>query len=180
MMRTETPMAVRGYAASASSELVLLVDDDRETRELYAESLSGFGLRVEAARDAAEALFKSLAIRPSVICTGLTLEKTDGFEFCRLVRQNPLTRHIPMIAVMAGVFPGQAARARDAGVDSILIKPCLPETLGAEIRRVLSRAREGRRISAVASHEATARLDSLTTRVNSRFRTFLKARLPNR
>lgn len=59
-------MALRGRAASPWTELVLIVDDDRETRQLYTESLTGYGLRVDVASDTAEALSKSLS-GPSVI-----------------------------------------------------------------------------------------------------------------
>lgn len=168
-------MALRGRAASPWTELVLIVDDDRETRQLYTESLTGYGLRVEVASDPAEALSKSLS-GPSVICCRISSDSSDPFEFCRLVRQSRQTSHIPLIVVVDGRNPGDAALAREAGADSVLAAPCQPECLGAEIRRVLSRARDVRRLSR-QTPPSTVRLDALRARVSQRFRKFLKARL---
>ena len=171
-------MPVRRRAASPSSELVLIVDDEREARQLYVESLTGFGFRVELAADTLDALSRSL-FHPAIICVHVPPGSPDRLEFCRRVRQNPRTRQIPIVAIIAGHSPGETALAREAGVDSMLTMPCLPESLGAEIRRVLSRTRAVKRLSAVPTPATAARLEALRARV-TRFRTFLKARLPDR
>jgi CheY-like chemotaxis protein len=115
--------------------LVLLVDRDADTRLMYAEYLRQFEFEIDEAEAGPEALAKAIARRPNVIVTETRLAGISGFDLCRLLRIDVSTRAIPILIVTADVL---AAHEEDAeAADAVLIKPCLPEVLVSEIRRVL-------------------------------------------
>jgi CheY-like chemotaxis protein len=122
---------------------VLLVDHDVDTRRMYAAYLQQ-STCVEEAEDGREALAKAIARRPSVVVTETRLPGIDGFELCRILRQDEATRSIPIVVVTADAFGRDVHRARTSGADVVLTKPCLPEQLGCEIRRLLAASIDGR------------------------------------
>ena len=121
-----------------NAPLALLVEDHEQTREMYAEWLVFCGFRVAQAATVEEALDKTLALCPHIITTDLGLPgDQDGCDLCTRLKADDRTRAIPIIAVTAWTMGGHIERAHRAGCDSVLIKPCLPEDLLIEIRRLL-------------------------------------------
>ncbi len=125
--------------ATRARSLVLLVDDDRDNREMYRQYLEWEGFRVVEAIDGLEALQRAAALKPTVIVTDLALPRLDGWEAVRRLKANPGTRHIPVLALSAHAYLDDVARARAAGCDVYLAKPCLPEDLAKAIRALLTR-----------------------------------------
>ncbi len=119
------------------SALVLVVDDDRDGREMYTATLKAAGYRVEQAIDGFEAVDKGYKLRPDLILMDLLMPRLDGWEVIGWLKNNRNTRDIPIVAV-TGAQAEQRDLARDAGVHSVLVKPCPPDVLLGEIRRVLS------------------------------------------
>ena len=118
--------------------LVLVVENDQHTREMYAEWLIYSGYRVAEATYADDAMEKARTLRPDIITTDIGLQGgKDGVEFCEDLKAYARTKDIPVIAVTAWAMGGQLERARKAGCDSVLVKPCLPATLPVEIQRLL-------------------------------------------
>jgi two-component system cell cycle response regulator DivK len=123
--------------------LVLVADDYVDGREAAMEYLLFCGFRVEQAADGQEAVDKAIALCPDVILMDLSLPVLDGWEATRLLKHDERTRHIRIIAVTAHALTMHADSARAAGCDAVVIKPCLPADLVAEVRRQLaSRAGE--------------------------------------
>lgn len=126
--------------------IVLIVEDDPLARTFYTEALRASGFAVEAAADGATAVARVATRRPSVVVADLGLPDFDGFEVCRQLKLRRESRDVPVIALT-----GRAMALRDieyaeqAGFQSVLIKPCAPETLAAAIRRVLPAAATGPR-----------------------------------
>jgi two-component system, cell cycle response regulator DivK len=118
--------------------LVLVVDDFDDAREMYAEYLEFTGFRVESARNGAEALERAFAGRPDLILMDLSLPVMDGWEATRRLKADARTRRIPIVALTGHALAGHAEGAKQAGCDAFVTKPCLPETLVAEIRRMLA------------------------------------------
>jgi CheY-like chemotaxis protein len=117
---------------------VLIVEDDSDTREMYTEWLVYSGFRVAQATDGIEAIEKARELRPDVIATDISLKgEIDGFQLTESLKSYAHTNKIPVIAVTGWAMGGYVERARKAGCDSVLVKPCLPETLLAEIQRLL-------------------------------------------
>ena len=117
--------------------LALVVDDDVDTREMYGMYLRTSGFRVVLATNGIEAIELSEREHPDVIVMDLTMPHLDGWEATRRLKADGRTRRIPIIACSGVGIGSSAERALDAGCDGYLTKPCLPEHLLAEIRRVL-------------------------------------------
>jgi two-component system, cell cycle response regulator DivK len=121
--------------------LVLVVDDFRDNREMYAEYLSHAGFRVAEAADGAEAVRLATEMRPDLVVMDLALPGMDGIEATRRIKKNPQTRRIPILALTGHALVKVAAQAREVGCDAFVTKPCLPNALAREIRRILGRRR---------------------------------------
>jgi len=123
-----------------SSPLVLVVEDYQDAREMYAEYLRFAGFRVAEARNGIEALEKASALSPDIILMDLALPRMDGWEATRRLKADERTRAIPVVALTGHALAGHAEGARQAGCDAFVTKPCLPDALVAEVRRVLDLA----------------------------------------
>lgn len=121
---------------------MLLVEDDRAGRELFALGFTDAGFRVEQAHNGLQALDKAFDMRPDVIVTDLAIPGIDGLQLCKRLREDPRTRHIPIVGITGyASFAAEPDRATRAGCDAVYVKPCEPETVVAEINRLLGTAR---------------------------------------
>jgi CheY-like chemotaxis protein len=125
--------------SSDSSPLVLVVDDFQDNREMFAEFLSLSGFRVAEASTGREAIDRGFDLLPDVILMDLSLPELDGWEATRQLKNDPRTKHIPIVALTGHALADHSREAREAGCDAFLTKPCLPEVLVVEIRRMLDR-----------------------------------------
>jgi CheY-like chemotaxis protein len=115
---------------------VLLVDDIRDTREMYAFFLRGSGYSVHEAGDGGEAVAMALEFRPDVVVMDLSLPSVDGWTAIASLAGHPETGAIPIVVLSGHTFPADEQRARAAGVAAFLAKPCVPEELARTVRRV--------------------------------------------
>ncbi len=120
--------------------LVLLVEDFADAREMYRDYLGFSGFRVETAEDGRAAIDQARAIRPDLILMDLSLPGIDGWEATRILKSDPETKHFTILALSAHAMAPEGQRARDAGCDGFIAKPCLPHELVAEITRYLGLA----------------------------------------
>ena len=112
---------------------LLLVDDDEDTREMYAWSLGARGFEVLGAGTAAQALSLADAHQPQVIVTDFTLPGEDGFALATRVRASSALADTPLVLVSGRAFvAGSGERAMQI-FDRVLLKPVLPDHLLAEI-----------------------------------------------
>jgi two-component system, cell cycle response regulator DivK len=118
--------------------LVLVVEDYQDAREMYAAYLQFSGYEVAEATDGAQAIEKTLELMPDIILMDLALPKMDGWEATRRLKSDARTKHIPIVALTGHALAGHAEGARQAGCDSFVTKPCLPDALVAEIERMLA------------------------------------------
>ncbi|MCC7416734.1 MAG: response regulator [Acidobacteria bacterium] len=129
---------------------VLLVDDYPDAREMYSEYLQFSGFEVVEAGNGMEALQRALDSPPDIILMDLSLPVMDGWEATRRLKADPRTAQIPVVALTGHALAGISEGARKAGCDAFVTKPCLPDELVREIRRILdtspsSAARKNRR-----------------------------------
>lgn len=123
------------------SPRVLIVDDVRDNREVYAEYLRYRRFSVTEAATGAEALAAVRQHDPHAVLLDMRLPDLEGTEVCRRIRQMP-DRNPAIIAVSAGVANSEIDTALANGCAVFLTKPCLPEALEAEIRRILDMSAE--------------------------------------
>ena len=117
--------------------VVLLVDDYPDAREMYAEYLEFSGFDIVQAGNGVEAIERALDSHPDVILMDLSLPVMDGWEATRRLKADDRTKDIPVLAVTGHALTGVSVDAKKAGCDGFITKPCLPEDLVAEIRKVL-------------------------------------------
>jgi CheY-like chemotaxis protein len=121
-----------------NSPLILVVDDYQDAREMYAEYLQFSGFRVAEARNGNEAVAQAFSLKPDLILMDLSLPGMDGWEATRLLKADDRTKHIPVVALTGHALAGASEGAKRAGCDSFVTKPCLPDDLVIEVRRMLS------------------------------------------
>ena len=124
-------------AGTRECRLVLVVEDDPETRRLYALILAADGFDTDEAHNGFQALDKATATGPDLILSDIAVPGLDGIELCRRLRADPRTAAIPILAVTGHDDRHYPDRARAAGANQVLIKPFATETLVAEARRLL-------------------------------------------
>ena len=134
-----TPAAVDA-SAGASVPLILVVDDYEDNRDMYSQYLQFAGLRVAEAANGKEALSKTAELMPDLIVMDLSLPGVDGWQATRMIKEDPKTRDILVLALTGHALEGASQGAKDAGCDAFLTKPCLPEDLHQEIQRMLGAA----------------------------------------
>jgi CheY-like chemotaxis protein len=124
--------------SSEPRPLVLLVEDDRDSREMYAVALGIAGFRVAEAGTAADATRVAHARRPDVIVSDLTLPDADGCDLLSELHQNTGTRGVPSIALTGRSSDDDIDRCTAAGCSRVLVKPCAPDALAETIAEVLA------------------------------------------
>jgi two-component system cell cycle response regulator DivK len=104
--------------------LILLVEDFTDT-----------------AADGHAAIEKTRALRPDLVLMDLSLPGIDGWEATRQLKADPATAHITILALSAHALAAEGDRARQAGCDGFIAKPCLPPELVDEMSRHLPSTR---------------------------------------
>jgi len=121
----------------APGPAILIVEDDPHTLSGYVEYLSTAGYDVTGVPDAPSALAAVLQEQPEVVITDITLPGMSGFELAAALRSDGRTRAIPVIGMTAHWTREVHTRAADVNMATVLLKPCAPAHLAAELRRVL-------------------------------------------
>ena len=131
--------------ADEPTPTVLLVEDDRDGRRMYAEWRSHAGFQVIEAHNGLQALERAFEAPPDAIITDLHIPGIDGFELTRRLRNDSRTRGVPILAVTGyKAFADDPARARRAGCDAVLPKPCSPDDLEMTVRALIEDTRNPR------------------------------------
>jgi DNA-binding response OmpR family regulator len=119
---------------------VIIVDDDRETRELLALALQMENFEVSQAANGLRLISTLHVDRPDVILLDVNMSWIDGFELCRAVRKNEDFRQIPVIFISARSSAADVKRGREAGASDYFTKPVEMTTLIARIRELIPNA----------------------------------------
>ena len=117
---------------------ILLVDDFEDGLEMYEEYLTYRGFRVVVARNGEEAVAQARVHRPGVILLDLRMPGMTGTEAMRLLRADPSFVNTLIIAFTAQALDNERGLALGAGFDAVIAKPCLPDTLVADVERLLA------------------------------------------
>jgi CheY-like chemotaxis protein len=118
--------------------LVLIVDGQSDRLALNCLALSTMGFDVLAAHDTVTAFGRASAMSPDVIVTDLLLSQSNGWDLLARLKDEPATRHIPVVIVAAPDSAATSERATREGA-ALLVQPCRPDRLALELRSVLVR-----------------------------------------
>jgi CheY-like chemotaxis protein len=115
--------------------VILIAERDQNVRELQGYFLGRAGLAVEFADDGAAALERAREVRPAVVVTEILIPRLDGLALCRRLREDPLTRDIPVIvfSILAA-----AGRAAEAGASAFLRKPLVESVFVAAVQELVA------------------------------------------
>jgi two-component system, cell cycle response regulator DivK len=116
---------------------ILVVDDNRDNRELVVKILRRHGYRLTEAVDGEEALVMAVAEPPDLILMDISLPGLDGYEVTRRLRAMAACRDIPVIALTAHAMKGDREKALAAGCCDYITKPINVRELPVQIARNL-------------------------------------------
>ena len=123
------------------SELVMVIEDEKEIRDLVRYNLEKAGYRVAAAADGEEGLKQLFASRPDALELDLMLPGINGLEIEREVRGEPLTHDLPVLILTARSAEMDKLLGFEQGADDYLTKPFSPRELVARVKALLRRSK---------------------------------------
>ncbi|MDF2714440.1 MAG: response regulator receiver protein [Paenibacillus sp.] len=102
---------------------ILLVEDNEMNRDMLSRRLLRKGYLVLEAVDGRQGIEMASNELPDLILMDMSLPEIDGWEATRQIKQSPVTRHIPVIALTAHAMSSDRERALNAGCDDFDTKP---------------------------------------------------------
>ena len=123
------------------SDLVMVIEDEKEIRDLVRYNLEKAGYRVAAAGDGEEGLKQLFASRPDALVLDLMLPGMNGLEIIRELRAEPLTHDLPVLVLSARSAEMDKLLGFEQGADDYLTKPFSPRELVARVKALLRRTR---------------------------------------
>ena len=129
---------------------VLIVEDERDIRDLVLFHLEREGFQVSSASSGEEALRQVRHASPDLVLLDLMLPAMGGLEVCRKLRQDPATVALPIVMVTAKGDEVDRVLGLELGADDYIVKPFSPKELLARVRAVLRRAKPAPGAAAIA------------------------------
>jgi two-component system cell cycle response regulator DivK len=123
-----------------SAPRVMVVDDNAMNNELVSFVLGAADFDVDVAVDAAQAQARLPEFRPELILMDIQMPGMSGLELTQLLKSDPATRHIVVVAFTAYAMKGDEAKLREAGCDGYISKPINVATFARSVRGYLGRA----------------------------------------
>ena len=123
-----------------SADRILIVDDNLMNLQVTRLLLTAEGFEIQTATDSQGALAAIATSRPHLILMDIQLPGMDGLELTRVLKSNPETRDIVIVALTAYAMKGDEERSRSAGCDGYVTKPIDTRTLPAQVRKYLGSA----------------------------------------
>ena len=117
---------------------VIIVDDDRDTREMLTLALELESFDVGQAANGLRLISAMHVDRPDVILLDVMMSWIDGFELCRAIKKNPTFHDIPVIFISARKSADDERAGREAGAIDYFPKPLDMERLVGRIRDILA------------------------------------------
>lgn len=121
-------------------KIVLLVEDNADSRRVYATILRHHGYSVIEAADGRTGVRLAGESRPHAILMDISLPILDGWRATELIKSDPLTASIPVIVLTAHAGNQERERAEALGCTGYLTKPCNPSRVLTELNRVVASA----------------------------------------
>src|SRR5512141_678310 len=123
------------------ADLVMVIEDEKEIRDLVRYNLERAGFRVATAADGEEGLERIFASRPDAVVLDLMLPGRSGLEVLRELRGEPVTREVPVVVLTARAAEMDKLLGFEHGADDYLTKPFSPRELVARLQALLRRSR---------------------------------------
>jgi two-component system alkaline phosphatase synthesis response regulator PhoP len=118
---------------------VLVVDDEEYIQHILNFSFGAEGYDVVTASDGAEGLSKAKDEKPDVIVMDIMMPRMDGYEACKKIKADPVTRNIPVILLTAKGRDVDRKLGSDAGADDYVVKPFSPGRLIERVEGIIKK-----------------------------------------
>lgn len=141
---------------------VLIVEDERDIAELLRYNLQEAGFKTDYVRNGADALQQAVEKTPDLILLDLMLPEVDGMIVCRLLKNDPRTKDIPIVMVTAKTEEKDRVAGLELGADDYIIKPFSPREVVLRVSAVLRRIQIGKQTEStkrIETHGVTIDLD---------------------
>lgn len=142
-------------------QTVLVVDDEKQNRNLLAELLKD-DCRVILAKNGDQALERTHEQKPDLILLDVLMPEMSGYQVIHILKKNDETRHIPIIFISALDSPADEERGLDLGAVDYITKPFHPSIVRKRVRNHLQSVHQRHLL------ESLAMIDSLTEIANRR------------
>jgi CheY-like chemotaxis protein len=116
---------------------ILLVEDNEMNRDMLTRRLQRYGFSVCCARDGAEGVAMTAIEMPDLVLMDVALGEMDGWEATQLIKANPVTSEIPIIALTAHALASDRAKSIEIGCSGFDTKPVDMQRLLGKIRALL-------------------------------------------
>ncbi len=116
---------------------ILLVEDDSGTIDVMQAELKFLGYEVIVAENGLKAVEIAASELPDLIVMDIRLPKMDGLQATSLIRADPKTKNIPILAATVNALPGDREKCLEAGCHGYIAKPFTHKELGTAIQKLL-------------------------------------------
>jgi two-component system cell cycle response regulator DivK len=124
----------------ASPARILIIEDNEDNRIIYRTLLQHAGYVVETAANGVAGVEVALATVPNVVLMDVGIPGIDGYTATRMLKRDPRTSHVPVIAVTAHAMPADRERALQAGCDHYIPKPADLRVILEHVQRAIADA----------------------------------------
>lgn len=141
---------------------ILIVEDERDIADLLRYNLQEAGFKTDYVRNGADALQRAIEKTPDLILLDLMLPEVDGMIVCRLLKNDPRTKNIPVVMVTAKTEEKDRVAGLELGADDYIIKPFSPREVVLRVSAVLRRIHIGKQTEStkrIETHGVTIDLD---------------------
>ena len=141
---------------------ILIVEDERDIADLLRYNLQKAGFKTDYVRNGADALQRAIEKTPDLILLDLMLPEVDGMIVCRLLKNDPRTKNIPIVMVTAKTEEKDRVAGLELGADDYIIKPFSPREVVLRVSAVLRRIQIGKQTEntkRIETHGVTIDLD---------------------
>ena len=141
---------------------ILIVEDERDIVDLLRYNLQEAGFETDAVRNGADALHRAVENPPDLILLDLMLPEVDGLIVCRLLKNDPRTKNIPIVMVTAKTEERDRVAGLELGADDYITKPFSPREVVLRVSAVLRRIQAGKQAEStkqIETHGLTIDMD---------------------
>lgn len=145
MASIHAPHAIQQKLQSRSERIVLQIEDNLANAEVVKQLLARrIDLKLQTATDGPQGIEMACSLLPNVILLDIRMPGMSGLEVLSILRGNPATEHIPVIALSSNAYPSEIKKCLGAGVFGYLTKPYKIDDLMALVDAAMCYASEKR------------------------------------
>jgi DNA-binding response OmpR family regulator len=133
---TEPADKIRKRVRVKSTERILIIEDDEETR-LYLEEMLSPSYKIMTARDGDSGIKRALTEIPDLVLSDIVMPGTNGLQILKRIKYNPNTTHVPVILLTSNTEMSDRIEGLESGADAYIVKPFILEELLITIDNIL-------------------------------------------